>query len=122
MNVSRENDLERFRHMLEAVEKAQAFGEGHTRDDLAQDEMRLLAIARLLGILGEAASKITPERRAEYPELPWAEMTGMRNHLIHGYFAVDLDIVWDTLHSNLPKLSDQLKEFIAMLEVEPPAQ
>lgn len=89
--------------MLEAAIKAQSFVAGKERSDLESDEMLALALVRLLEILGEAASRVSPEVQAQLPELPWRQMTGTRNRLIHGYFNVDLDIIWAIVKNDLPK-------------------
>jgi uncharacterized protein with HEPN domain len=100
MKVSLENDLSRFRHMQAAVEKAIELSSQLTREQLERDEVMVLALTRLLEITGEAGSKVTPERQQRFDTLPWAMLIGMRNHLAHGYFNVDIEIVWDTLQYN----------------------
>ncbi|MBE2184581.1 MAG: DUF86 domain-containing protein [Anaerolineae bacterium] len=115
MRVSKENDVIRLQHMLEAAAKAQMMGEGQTRESLETDEMRLLAIAQLLTIIGEAASKVTIERQQQFTQIPWSQIISMRNRLIHGYFEIDLDIVVDTLDSNLPTLITMLNDAIGEL-------
>ena len=116
MKVSRDNDLERLQHMFDAAQKALSYGTGLTFEELKQDELRVLALARLLEIIGEAASKISPETEAKYTQVPWIQMVGMRNHLIHGYFNVDLNIIWETLINNLPSLIQSLEEIIPLIQ------
>ena len=76
----------------------------------------MLGLARLLEIIGEAASKTSPEIQREYVQIPWVQMVGMRNHLIHGYFNVDLNIIWETLSNNLPSLINTLEEIIPLVQ------
>jgi uncharacterized protein with HEPN domain len=83
--------------MLDAAREAAEFGEGQTGQRLALDRMRSLAIVRCIEIIGEAASKIGPETRVAHPEIPWVDIVGMRNRLIHAYFDVDADRVCDTI-------------------------
>ena len=118
MKVSREHDLERLQHMRDAAQKALAYGTGRTLEEIKQDELRVLAVARLLEIIGEAASKISLETTSKYSQVPWAQMVGMRNHLIHGYFNIDLSIIWETLNRNLPSLIPSLEEIIASIQSE----
>lgn len=118
MKVSREHDLERLQHMRDAAHKALAYGTGLTLEEIKQDELRVLALARLLEIIGEAASRISSETTLKYPHVPWAQMVGMRNHLIHGYFNVDLNIIWETLNSNLPSLIPLLENIISSIQSE----
>lgn len=96
-------DALRLRHMLDAALKARQFVAGRERSDLEADEMLALALVRLLEILGEAASRVSPEVQTQLPDLPWRQMIGARNRLIHGYFNVDLDIVWSTVQNDLPQ-------------------
>jgi uncharacterized protein with HEPN domain len=71
-----------------------------------------LSLVRLLEIIGEAAKGITKEFRQEHSELPWKSMVGMRDRLIHGYFDVNLDIVWETVTSDLPPLINKLEKIV----------
>lgn len=101
----------RLRHMLEAAEKAVAFLEGRTRQDLDTDEQLALALTRLLEIVGEAAAALSEEFRSDYPEVPWRAIVGTRNRLIHGYFDVDLDIIWNIVRQDLPGLITKISSF-----------
>ena len=69
-------------------------------------------------MLGEAATRVSEEMRDAHPEIPWRFAIGMRNRLIHGYDVVDLDIVWDTAHENLPELIGQLEEALRQRGIE----
>jgi len=71
-----------------------------------------LAITRLVEIVGEAATRVSLEGRAKYPVLPWTEMIGMRNRLIHGYDSVDLGIVWKTVRSDFPALLSAVEKIL----------
>jgi uncharacterized protein with HEPN domain len=105
-------DLIRVRHMLDAINEALVFSQGKSRDDLDNNRMLTLAIIKELEIIGEAASKITPEFKANQPLVPWLDIVGMRNRLTHGYFDIDLDLVWTTVQEDLPFLLDQLKVMV----------
>lgn len=102
-------DLTRVRHMIEAAESAMRFIKGRSRSDLDGDEMLRFALTRAIEILGEAASKVSPEGRASIPEVPWVDVVGMRNRLIHAYFDVNLDILWRTVDEAIPDLLARLK-------------
>ena len=80
------------------------------------DRMLLLAIVRNLEIIGEAASQVSREFRERQSGLPWADVIGMRNRLIHAYFDVDPDIVWDTATKDLPLLVDELAGLLSVAE------
>jgi len=82
-------DLVRLRHMLDAARKAIAFTESSQRCDLDTDEKLSLSVVRLLEILGEAAKGVSESCREKHPEIPWRQISGTRDRLIHGYFDVD---------------------------------
>ena len=108
-----EDDEIRLRHILDAAHEAVSFTKGHRREDLDTDRKLNLSLVRLLEIIGEAARDITKEFRQEHTELPWKSMVGMRDRLIHGYFDVNLDVVWETVTNDLPPLIDKLKKIVA---------
>jgi len=110
--MSRHDDSVRLRHMLDAARKAVALAAGRTRMQIESDEIGQLALARLLEIVGEAAGKLSPEYRAAHPELPWPEMSGLRNRLAHAYFDVDLDVLLDVVAKDLPPLIGQLEQLL----------
>ena len=105
-------DKERLLDMLAASDKAISFTTGKTRADLNQDDMLALALVRLLEIVGEAARFVPDEIRDSHPDIPWREIAGTRDRLIHGYFAVDLDIVWSIIEIDLPPLAVQLRSVL----------
>ena len=106
------NDGERLSHMLEATQKASGLIEGLTLSDLKNDEIRALALTHLLEILGEAAKGVSEETRNAHPQIPWAQMAATRDRLIHGYFSVDLDIIWEIASHDLPPVVASLKAAI----------
>lgn len=106
-------DEDRVRHMLEAALKAAEFSKGRNRSDLDADEKLMLSLVHLLEILGEAAGKVSEDFRRRHPEIPWSRVSGIRNRLIHGYFDVDLDIVWQTVTDRLPEFIPHLRKLLA---------
>ena len=102
----------RLRHMLDSAEEALEFAAGKSRKDFDDDRKLLLAIIKSIEIIGEAASQISESRKAENDNIPWKDIIGMRNRLSHGYFDVNLDIVWRTVKTDLPDLINALKEII----------
>ena len=113
MSAISKYDAIRLQHMLDAARKALRFVQGLDLIDLETDEMRALAVVRLLGIVGEAANRISEEVREDNPQIPWQQIIGARNRLIHGYFDVDLDIVWVILQDDLPELVTELEQILA---------
>jgi uncharacterized protein with HEPN domain len=94
-------------HIREAIERILEYAapgkEAFLRSHQIQD-----AIIRNLQVLGEAAKKVSPEFRAAHAEVPWKEMAGMRDRVIHGYFGVSLEIVWDVVENHLPPLRGRI--------------
>lgn len=80
--------------------------------DLDDKRMLTFAIIRAVEIIGEAANKISPSLKAAHPDVPWLNIIGMRNRLIHGYFDIDLDRVWDTVTLDLPALVLMLEQIL----------
>ncbi|MBU0704183.1 MAG: DUF86 domain-containing protein [Chloroflexi bacterium] len=113
--MPRDEDIVRLRHMLDAVRKAMEFAQGRSRADLDTDEMLNLALIRLLEVLGEAAKSVSSGCRQSYPEIPWKQIAGTRDRLIHGYFDVDMDIVWEIVTVDLPSLVVELEQIIPVL-------
>ena len=107
------SDLIRLRHMLDASLEAQSFADGRSRADLDGDRMLVLALLKDIEILGEAASKVGDLTKEKFPNIPWHHIIGMRNRLIHGYFDVNIDIVWTTVTGELPGLIDKLEKIVA---------
>jgi len=81
-------------------------------DDFLQNERLIRAVCRSLEIIGEASTKIHPDFKAKYPLVPWREMNDIRNKIIHHYFGVDYDIVWDTVKTNIPLLKESIEVII----------
>jgi uncharacterized protein with HEPN domain len=107
------NDLVRLRHILDAARQAIVFSQNRSREDLDTDTMLNLSLVRLLEIIGEATRGISPSLRDTHPEVAWKQMVGMRDRLIHGYFDVNLDVVWETVTEDLPPLVAQLEKIVA---------
>lgn len=95
--------------MLDAARQAREFMVGKTRQSLEREPMLVHSIVRLIEIIGEAAAQVSREFQNVHPEIPWAMMVAMRNRLIHAYFDVDLDQVWNTISEDLPPLIAQLE-------------
>ena len=94
-------------HMRQAASDAIDFVDGLTREDFVQDKRTQQAVIMSLVILGEAATKLMdrhPGFCESHTHIPWRNMRGMRNRIAHGYFEIDLDVVWDTVQQALPDL------------------
>lgn len=101
-------DEVRLRHLLDAATTAMGFIDGRTRQDLEDDLMLRLALTKLVEIVGEAAKQVSSATRAGHPEVPWRAAARMRDRLVHHYFDIDLDILWQTVNEDLPALVDTI--------------
>ncbi len=90
--------------MLDAAEEARSFVLGRARQDLDHDRQLVLALVKCIEIIGEAASQTTTASREALPEIPWLSIVAMRHRLVHAYFDIDHDRVWDTVVVDLPAL------------------
>ncbi|MEJ7136926.1 DUF86 domain-containing protein [Amphibiibacter pelophylacis] len=100
-------------HMHQAASDACAFVEGLVREDFLEDKRTQQAVIMSLLILGESVTRIMddhPGFAAAHATVPWSSMRGMRNRIAHGYFDINLDVVWDTVEINLPELLAQLEQ------------
>lgn len=101
-----------LRQMLDYAQKGVALSREKKRSDLETDLTFNLASTRLIEIIGEAANRVPEEFQDHHPEIPWMEIIGMRNRLIHGYDEVDLDFLWKVIRNDLPKLIKQLNKLL----------
>ncbi|MCP4139497.1 MAG: DUF86 domain-containing protein [Chloroflexi bacterium] len=98
--------------ILESAKIALSYVEGMSWDDFYESQRDQDAVLRRIEIIGEAARRVSVETQAEYPNIPWREMTSMRNLVIHEYDIVDLGQVWDTVKENLPPLIEKLSKIL----------
>jgi uncharacterized protein with HEPN domain len=95
-------------HALEAVE---FLGKSSIKD-LSNNRMMQLALTRLMEIIGEAANRVSSATKEKIKDIPWNQIVGMRNRLIHGYDIIDYDLLWDTVNTDLPQLIRSLQKII----------
>lgn len=101
-----------FKQMLSSAREALEISRGKSREDLDNDRLLNLALTRLVEIIGESANRIPVSEREKYPDLPWVQMIGARNRLIHGYDNVDFDVLWAIIQNDLPRLVSRLNEIV----------
>ncbi len=102
--MKRPEDEILLRDMVDHARRAIAAVAGKERGDLDTNHVLAAALERFIEVVGEAASKVSPAARGSLPAVPWFEIIGMRNRLVHGYASVDHDIVWTVVTSDLPAL------------------
>lgn len=110
--MSRRDDCALLHDIIDAANSAISPLSSTRREDLVRDKLRLLGIVKCLEIIGEAATQTSADLRARHPEVKWHAMIGMRNRLVHAYFEIDTDQVWQTLTEDLPILINAVGEII----------
>jgi uncharacterized protein with HEPN domain len=85
---------------------------GSIREELAANRVLQLALTQSVEIIGEAANRMSQPTQSRHPEIPWLQIIGMRNRLVHGYDVIDFDLLWDTITTDLPPLIDALQEIV----------
>jgi uncharacterized protein with HEPN domain len=108
----KQDDRIRLQHMRDSAQEVIQFTANRQRSDLDSDLMLLRALSMSVGIIGEAASRISSDYREAHPEVPWGSIIGMRNFVFHVYFKVDPDILWDTAAVSVPELLAQIETLL----------
>ena len=106
------DDKIRLRHMLDAAREARSFTQGQSRKDLDLSRMLVLALVKDIEIVGEAAARVSEDVQRSHPDIPWSDIIGMRHRLIHAYFEINLDILWETVVTDLPPLIASLEKVL----------
>ena len=101
----------------EAIANITEFISGMTRDEFEKDRKTLHAVIRNLEVIGEAVKSVPVEIRLKYPQVPWSRIAGLRDILIHHYFQIDIEIVWDIVQNKLPELDQHLEIILGEKEV-----
>ena len=111
--MSLHDPLVALRQMRDHAREAMNLVGGKSRADLDANRILSLAIVRLLEILGEAAGRVPDDVRQVHANMPWSQIIGMRNRLVHAYFDVDTDILWNTVNQALPEMLAQMQAVLA---------
>jgi uncharacterized protein with HEPN domain len=109
----KDRDLVRLEHMLKCCENIASFVKGKRKTQLAHSILLDSAVRHQLEILGEAANAISQKTQRELPNIPWKHIVGLRNRLIHEYFDIDHDIIWQTIKEGLPPLVLEIKKYLS---------
>jgi uncharacterized protein with HEPN domain len=99
--------------IFKSVKTIQSYVAGQTYEQFLEDTRTQDAVLRRFLVAGEAASRLTPETCAEFPDIPFHKISGMRNRVVHDYGNVDFEIVWETVQTHLPSLFKELHQFFA---------
>ena len=106
-------DIIYLRHILEAIESIAEYLKDFDQEAFIKDKKTIDAVVRELEIIGKAANNLSEEFKNSHSDIPFRDMTDMRNMLLHEYFGVDAKIVWDTCKKDLPPLKEEIKSFLS---------
>ena len=104
------DDRQRVADILDAINLLLTFQAGRNRGDLAADPLLQSGFLHQLFVIGEAASRLSQNLKDKYPAIPWRAIGGFRNYIVHEYFSLDLDIVWQTVVVDVPALKSRVEE------------
>lgn len=107
--MTQHDDEAYLRHMLDAAQEIGALTANLTYQAFTSDRVTLLATLHLLQTIGEAAGRLTAETKQGYPDVPWAQLRGMRNRIVHDYLGIDAEIIWTVIGTNIAELRLQLE-------------
>lgn len=110
--------LDFIEDILDAIEKAEAMLSGVDFETFEDDYQLNFAVVRALEIIGEATKRLPESVRDQYSEIPWKDMAGMRDRIIHGYDAVNLRIVWDTVKKRIPEIKPKIQQILNDYEID----
>lgn len=104
--------------ILEAIAKIEKYTQGLDFEHFRQDDKTGDAVIRNFSVIGETVKNIPTDIRAKYPEIPWKIIAGMRDKLVHGYFGIRYDVVWETIELRLPSLRLDIKKILDQMDTE----
>jgi uncharacterized protein with HEPN domain len=104
------DDLVYIEHILDCIRKIKEFSDGLSIKEFKTNEMAQDAIIRNIEIIGEASKRISKDTKQTYHNIPWKEIAGMRDKLIHDYLGVDVTVIWKTVHQDIPTLEKLISE------------
>ncbi len=104
--------LDFLQHILSECSFVIRNTERKTKEEILDDEVLTRALVRSLEVIGEAVKKLPLDFRTKYPQVNWDDMAGMRDVLIHHYFGIDYDVVWNTIKNDIPEISNELERII----------
>jgi uncharacterized protein with HEPN domain len=116
MRAGERDPVDFLRDILDSIDNIENFIEGFNFDEFAEDNKTVYAVIRALEIIGEATKNLPESLKKEHSEIPWRKMTGIRDKMIHGYFGVDLEVVWSTINEDIPSVKPLIEKILGEIE------
>ena len=110
------DDIVYLRHILDEIVFLRKISKDRSLDDLIHDNYFAHAVRSAIEVIGEAAKNVPDKIKSEYPEIPWRDMAGLRDRIIHGYFRIDYSIVWNVIVQDLPDIEPKISALLKRLD------
>ena len=110
------DDLTLIKHILDNINNIESFSKDLKKEGLSKDELKQYALIRAIELIGEAAKNITKNMKEKHNEVPWKDIIGSRDRIIHQYFGINLEIIWNIIKKDIPKLKVNLDKILKELE------
>ena len=107
------DDAVYLRHILDAIHRIETYIHGISKEKYMQEGLLQDGVVRQLEIIGEASNQLSDEFQEKHVEVPWGQIVGLRNRIVHAYFDINLEITWDIVHEDIPELKQQVEHILA---------
>ena len=108
-------DKARLVHILDALNNIESYIEDLSFNDFMNSKIHMAAVTKELQVIGEAGNKLSEKLKSDFPEIEWGRIKGLRNILVHEYFAIDYSIIWDTIKYNIPELKQEIDKILKQI-------
>jgi len=108
----KKDDTVYLHHILDAIQRIQTYTRDVSKEKYLQDGLLQDGVVRQLEIIGEASTNLSEEFQERHSEVPWGQIIGLRNQIVHAYFDINLDITWDIVHGDIPELKRQIEHIL----------
>ncbi len=108
----KKDDRVYLQHILDAIHRIETYTNGVSKEKYMQDGLLQDGVVHQLEIIGEASTNLSEEFRERYSEIPWGQIIGLRNRIVHAYFDINLEITWDIVQGDIPELKQQVERIL----------
>ena len=114
----KKDDSVYLHHIIDAFVQIEYYADGVSQEEFLRNRLLQDGVIRQLEVMGEAARNLSDDLRNEHPEIPWRQMVGLRNRMIHAYFNIDLQIIWEIVQGDMPVLKEKMKRILNVFSEE----